>query len=251
MPGAIPAEVEKGVAIPAEELLETVPNLTKVDTYSRNSTCSILLAFDWGTDMDYAYLEVKDRMDRLKEQLPRESQEYYIWRFSSTDIEIMFMSFYWDGPVEELYESVSTRIKPRLQRVGGIGNVTVWGQAPKKVYIDLDQDLLKAYGISLYNLVRGLDRNNFSLGSGEVMEGGTRYLVRTTNEYRSLAELENYRVNKKGLRLRDVAVVHYGYPEQAMVTRMDGKSSISVGIKKSQTQIPFRCAMPSKRRWSG
>ena len=97
---ATPTEVEKTVAIPAEELLQTVPNLTRVTTMSQNSSCTIMLEFDWGTEMDYAYLEVKDRLDRLKEDLPRESQEYFIWRFSSTDIEIMFMSFYWDGPVD-------------------------------------------------------------------------------------------------------------------------------------------------------
>ena len=111
------------------------------------------------------------------------------------------MSFYWDGPVEELYEILSDRIKPRLQRVDGVGNVTVWGHEPQKVFIDLDQDLLKAYGISLYDLVLRLDRNNFTLASGEITEGRSRYLVRTTNEYRSLDDLENFRVNREGLRL--------------------------------------------------
>ena len=67
---ATPAEVEKTVAIPAEELLQTVPNLIKVDPICQNSSCTILLEFDWGTDMDYAYLEVKDRLDRLKEDFP-------------------------------------------------------------------------------------------------------------------------------------------------------------------------------------
>jgi len=229
---ATPAEVEKTISVPAEELLQTVPNLSKVDSISQGSSSSLLLEFDWGTDMDYAYLDVKDRLDRLKETLPRESQEYFIWKFSSADMEVVFLSFTWDGPVEELYEIVSERVKPRLQRIGGVGSVAVWGHAPKKVFIDLDQDLLKAYGISLYDLVLDLERNSFNIASGEVREGRTRYLVRSTNEYRSLEDLNNVLVNKEGLRLRDIARVRYGYPEQAFITRMDGKSAIMAGIKK-------------------
>jgi HAE1 family hydrophobic/amphiphilic exporter-1 len=183
-------------------------------------------------DMDYAYLEVKDRLDRLQEQLPRESQEYSIWRFSSADMEILFLSFTWDGPAEELFEIVEERVKPRLQRIAGVGSVAVWGHEPQKVFIDLDQDLLKAHRISLYDLVLSLERNNFNLASGEVRQGRTRYLVRSTNEYRNLEDLKNVRVNQEGLRLRDVARVRYGYPEKTAITRMNGKGAVLAGIKK-------------------
>ena len=132
---ATPTEVEKTIAVPAEELFETVPNLSRIDTVSQNSSCSIMLSFEWGTEMDFAYLEVRDRLERLKEHLPRESQDYFIWRFSSTDIEVMFLSFYRGGPVEELFEIVDDRIKTRLQRVEGVGQVTVWGHESMKVYI--------------------------------------------------------------------------------------------------------------------
>jgi HAE1 family hydrophobic/amphiphilic exporter-1 len=229
---ATPAEVEKTICIPAEELLQTVPNLSEVNSVSQGSAGSLHLEFDWGTDMDYAYLEVKDRLDRLQEQLPRESREYYIWRFSSADMEVLFLSFTWDGPVEELFEVVNERVKPRLQRVEGVGSVGVWGHEPQQVFIDLDQDLLKAYGVSLYELVLKLERNNFNLAAGEVLQGRTRYLVRSTNEYRDLEDLENFRLNRKGLRLRDVALVRYGYPEKTFITRMDGKSTVLAGIKK-------------------
>ena len=232
---ATPAEVEKTISIPAEELLRTVPNLSRVDSISQGSAGSLHLEFDWGTDMDYAYLEVKDRMDRLQEELPRESREYSIWRFSSADMEVLFLSFTWDGPGEELFEIVEERVKPRLQRVEGVGSVSVWGHEPQKVFIDLDQDLLKVHRISLYDLVPSLERNNFNLASGEVRQGRTRYLVRSTNEYRSLEDLNNVRVNQEGLRLRDVARVRYGYPEKTAITRMNGKGAVLAGIKKESS----------------
>ena len=229
---ATPAEVEKTISIPAEALLKTVPKLSRVDSISQGSASSLHLEFDWGTDMDYAYLEVKDRLDRLRDQLPRESQEHFIWRFSSADMEILFLSFTWDGSDEDLYEIVEERVKPRLQRVDGVGSVTVWGQEPKKVFIDVDQDLLKAYGLSLYELVLRLEREHFNLAAGDVREGRTRYLVRSANEYRSLEDLNNFRINRDGLRLRDVADVRYGYPERTSVTRMDGKSAVMAGVKR-------------------
>jgi HAE1 family hydrophobic/amphiphilic exporter-1 len=232
---ATPLEVEKTIAVPAEELLQTVPSLTKVDSFSQGNLCTLVLEFTWETDMDYAYLEVRDRLDRLKETLPRESQEYFVWRFSSTDIEVLFFSFSWDRSQEELYELVSDRIKPRLLRVDGVGNVTVWGQEPKRVYIDLDQESLKAHGVSLYDLVLRLDRESFNLAGGEVVEGGKRYLVRLVNEYRGIEDLEKIPLNDRGLRLSDVARVRYGYPEQTVITRMDGRNAVVVGVKKEST----------------
>lgn len=229
---ATPAEVEKTISIPAEELLRTVPNLSSVHSISQGSMSSLHLEFDWGTDMDYAYLEVKDRLDRLQEELPRESREYSVWRFSSADMEVLFLSFTWDGSVEDLFEMVNERVKPRLQRVEGVGSVGVWGHEPQQVFIDLDQDLLKAYGVSLYDLVLALERNSFNLAAGEVLQGRTRYLVRTTNEYRSLEDLKDFPLGPGGLRLKDVARVRYGYPENTFITRMDGRSTVLTGIKK-------------------
>ncbi|MEW6440484.1 MAG: efflux RND transporter permease subunit [bacterium] len=232
---ATPSEVEKTVAVPAEELLQTVPFLRKVDSFSQGSFCTLVLEFSWETDMDYAYLEVKDRLDKLKPQLPRESQEYFVWRFSSADIEVMFLSFSWDGGMEDLYELVNDRVKPRVLRVDGVGSVTVWGQEPRRVHIDLDQQRLKACGVSLYDLVMGLERDHFNLAGGEVQDGGRRYLVRLANEYRTLEDLRSTPVNERGLRLGDIAKVDYGYPEQSVITRMDGRNSVMVGIKKEST----------------
>jgi HAE1 family hydrophobic/amphiphilic exporter-1 len=116
-----------------------------------------------------------------------------------------------------------------------VGSVTVWGQEPRRVHIDLDQERLKAYGVSLYDLVLGLERDNFNLTGGEILDGGKRYLVRVTNEYRSLEDLRKIPVNERGLRLGDIAKIDYGYPEQTVLTRMDGRNAVAVGIKKEST----------------
>ena len=139
-PNATPLEVEKAVAIPAEELLSTVPGLIGVDAYASRDRCNLTLEFDWDTDMDYAYLEVKDRLDRLKADLPKECRQYFIWRFSSSDIPIMWVGLDWEGSPDALYDVAEERLKPAIERIDGVGSVTVWGQESRRIFIDIDQD---------------------------------------------------------------------------------------------------------------
>ena len=171
---ATPAEVEKTISIPAEELLQTVPNLSRVDSISQGSAGSLHLEFDWGTDMDYAYLEVKDRLDRLQEQLPRESQEYSIWRFSSADMEVLFLSFTWDGPVEELLRDrrgtgeAEVAAGRRGGERGGLGT-----RAAEGVHRSRSGSAEGSRDQPLRSRAQ-LERNSFNLASGEVRRGRER-----------------------------------------------------------------------------
>lgn len=231
-PNATPAEVEKAIAVPAEELLSTVPGLTSVDATAGRDRCSLTLEFNWDTDMDYAYLEVKDRLDRLKADLPKECWQYMIWRFSSNDIPIMWAGLDWEGSSDALYDLADSRLKPAIERIDGVGSVTVWGQESRRIFIDIDQDRLKNHGVNLYELVLGLERYNFNISSGEITAGGSRYLVRAVNEYRSIDDIREIPVGRRGLKLADLADVRYDYPEAVFLIRMDGNQSIVLELKK-------------------
>ncbi len=238
-----PAEVEKTIAMPAEQLLATVSGLKKVQSVSNRDRCSLILDFEWDIDMDYAYMEVKDRLDRLAAELPKESEKYYIWRFSSEDIAVMWVALSMEGRSGEVYEMVDSRLKPRLQRIEGVGNIEVWGRRGKEIFIDISQDRLKSHGVSLYELVLRLERYNVNLASGEIDEGGRRYLVRSVDEYRSLEDLRAVPLGTMGLRLGDVAEVRYDYPDQEFVTFMDGHPSVAIGVfKESRANTVDVCA---------
>ena len=231
-PNAIPSEVEKVIAIPAEDELRTVRHLHEIRSISYRDRCSLRLEFDWDTDMGLAFLEVKDRLDRLEADMPDEVSEFAIWKSSTTDFPVLWMDLSWDDPIEELYDLAERRVVPALERLEGVARVDLWGRESKKVYIDLDQERLKLHNIAPYQLISTLRAHNLNLSSGKIIENDTEYFLRSINEYSSIEEIRDIIVGPNALRLENVASVRYDYPERKGIARLNGRDTLSIGVIK-------------------
>jgi len=231
-PNATPSEVEKVIAIPVEDELRTVRHLHEIRSISYRDRCSLRLEFAWKTDMGLAFLEVKDRLDRLEADMPDEVSEFYIWKMRSTDFPVLWMNLSWDDPMEELYDLAERRVVPALERLEGVARVDLWGKESKKIYVDMDQERLKLHNIAPYQLIATLREHNLNLSSGKVVENETEYFLRSINEYSSIEEIESVIVGPNALRLKDVATVHYDYPKRTEIARLDGRDILSIGIIK-------------------
>jgi HAE1 family hydrophobic/amphiphilic exporter-1 len=231
-PNAIPSEVEKIIAIPAEEELRSVRHLHKINSISYRDRCSLRLEFDWNTDMELAFLDVKDRLDRLETDMPDEVSEFLIWKTRSADFPIIWMDLSWDMPIETLYDLAERRVVPALERLDGVARVDLWGRESKRIFVDLDQDRLKLHGIAPYDLIAKLRRHNLNLSAGKVTEDGTEYFLRAINEYASVEDIENIVIGPNSLRLKSVATIRQGYPDRKGVARLDGRDTLSIGIIK-------------------
>ncbi len=231
-PNATPAEVEKTIAIPAEDELRTVRHLHNIESTSFRDRCAIRLEFAWKTDMSLAFLEVKDRLDRLEADMPDEVSEFVIWKNRSTDFPVLFMNLSWEKSAEDLFDLAERRVVPALERLPGVARVDLWGQENKRVFIDLDQDRLTSHHISPYQLIRQLKSHNVNLSSGKVIENQTEYFLRSIYEYGSVREIEDVIIGPNTLRLKDVATVRYGYPKRKGVARLDGREALAIGIIK-------------------
>jgi HAE1 family hydrophobic/amphiphilic exporter-1 len=231
-PNAIPSEVEKVIAIPAEDELRSVRHLHEIRSTSYRDRCSLRLEFDWETDMGLAFLEVKDRLDRLEAGMPDEVSEFSIWKSSTTDVPVLFMDLSWDKPVEELYDLAERRLLPALERLDGVARVDLWGRESKRIYVDLDQERLKLHNITPYQLISTLKAHNLNLSSGKIIEDGTEYFLRSINEYSSVEEIRNIIVGPNALRLKEVASVRYDYPKRSGIARLDGREALVMAIIK-------------------
>jgi len=230
-----PEEVERLITLPVEDVMGTLDHLERISSTSSSSGASINLRFEIGTNMDLASMEVRDRMDFVRRDLPEDIGYIRIRRFQSTDIPALRLSVAWDGSRDELYDIVEDVIQPRIQRIEGVADVDVWGIQRRSLDVEVDQEKLLAHRIDMYVLNKKIWANNLDLPGGYVIEGGRKYSIRSLGSFRSVSDIADMPVRGMYLRLRDVAKVTYDYPEKTRYSRLNGRDAVRMVVYKSST----------------
>jgi len=233
--GANPKENEDLIARPAEEYLRTVKGIKEISSWSNDSGVWFWLEFEQRTDMDVAYSEVSDRIERARLEWPEDLRYVWINRFSDEDEPVYFFGIKFNKKIDDPYYLVDTKIKKRLERISGVAKVETWGTYEKIVQIEVDADRAKAYHINTYQLVNDLMRDNLSLSSGYVMEGEHKYYLRSLGQFKTVEEIAELPINRENLRLKDVARVSYEVPERKWIQRIDRSQSAMVAVYKEST----------------
>ena len=231
-PNANPREVEEQIAIPVEEEVRTIPGLKNVNTYSSSNGCWVWLEFNSGTDMDVAYDQLRDRMERVRATLPEDVERYYLRKFGRHDAPIIFLSVSLPSEVDDPYYLVDHYVKRPIERIDGVASIDVFGVEEKAIEIFVDQDRARALGIHLYDLIRYLRSENFALSSGWVYEGGKKFMVRSIGRFHSLDDIRQLPLNKFGITLGDIAEVRYDVPKRNWYQRINGRPAFKLEIYK-------------------
>ncbi|KAA3658083.1 MAG: AcrB/AcrD/AcrF family protein [Calditrichaeota bacterium] len=234
-PNANPQEVEEQIAKPLEEQIRTISGMRRVQTNSFTNGCWTFIEFAKGTDMDVAYAQLRDRVDRVKAELPDDVERLYIRKWSNDDEPIMWVSFAQQQHVEDVYTLAEMQIQKPLERIDGVAKVEIWGAEEKSVLIHVNQNKVKAYKINLYQVIQTLRSDNFAISSGRVVEGGRDIFVRSMGKFVNLEEIRNLPVKGTNILLKDVAEVKYDVPERTWRNRIDGQSAIGIGVFKEST----------------
>ncbi len=229
---ANPQEVEEQIARPVEEQVRTITGIKKVETYSGSDGCWIWLEFNQGIDMDVAYDQLRDRMERARTILPQDIERYYLRKFGRNDPPVIFLSISLPEDVEDPYYVVDHFIKRPIERIDGVANIDIWGAYEKVVQILIDQNRVKAYGVNLFDLISKLRQDNFSVSSGWVSEGEKKFLVRSVGRFENLEQIRNLPINQRGLKIGDIADVVYDVPERNWYQRINGKPAFKLEISK-------------------
>ncbi|KAA3615637.1 MAG: efflux RND transporter permease subunit [Calditrichaeota bacterium] len=231
-PNANPEEVEQLIARPLEEVVRTIKGVKTVNTYSHSNGCWTFLRFNQSADMDLAYSQLRDRVDRVRPDLPDDIERLYIRKWNNDDDPIMWIALIPDEPIEDPYYFTEMLIKKPLERVDGVANVEIWGADEKSIQIYIKQDAVKSFKINLYEVINTLRSDNFAISSGDVRDGGHKIFVRSVGKFRSLEEIKNIPIKGANVHLKDIADVVYDVPEKSWVQQIDGKSAIQIGVFK-------------------
>ncbi|MCD9088819.1 efflux RND transporter permease subunit [Stenotrophomonas sp. SY1] len=195
--GAAPAEVETLISQPAEEALGIVKGLRKLKSISRTGQSDVVLEFAWGTDMQQAGLDVRDKMETL--QLPLEAKPPVLLRFNPSTQPIMRLALSSKQEsgndadavrrLMELRRYADEDLKRKLEPVSGVAAVKVGGGLEDEIQVDIDQRKLSQLGLSLDTVIQRLQQENVNLSGGRLEEGSQRYLVRTVNQFTTVEQM--------------------------------------------------------------
>jgi len=244
--GAAPLEIENLLTKPIEEAVGVIKNVRQVRSVSRSDQSDVTLEFIWGTDMDIAGVEVREKLDIL--ELPREASRPMLLRFDPSSEPIQRLALVYEpdqaaAPATEksllqlraLRRFAEDQLKNDLESIEGTAAIKVSGGFEDEIQILVDEEKLAQLGISIATVGARIRAENVNLSGGRLEEGAQRYLVRTINEFESVEQIADSIVatpQGRPIYLRDVATVTRGYKEREAVTRIDGRESVELAVYK-------------------
>lgn len=258
--GAAPAEIENLISKPIEEAVGIVKNVQKVSSISRPGQSDVVLEFAWGTDMDYAVMEVREKMDAI--ELPLEVRRPVILRFDpSLDPIMRFGLFREDAgkvaagfdeeKLKALRRLADEDIKKELEAALGVAAVKVSGGLEDEIQVAVDQNVLAQLDIPIEAVASLLRAENVNLSGGRLEEGTHQLLIRTLNQFRTVSEIGDVIVATRAgspVHLRDVATVRAGFKERKAITRIAGAEAVEVAIYKEGDANTVAVAREVERR---
>ncbi len=232
-PSSSPEEVERVITRPLEDRLATINNLESFSSTSSSSSSSIHMQFKTGTNMDLATMEIRDKIDLVRGDLPDDIDNIRIRRFSMNDRPVINFSVSLPGDLENLYYWSENYITQQLERIEGVANVDIRGIRNKVLTIYLKPEVFYSSSIRITDLTDTIRNNNINISAGYVEEGPLRYVARVPGELKILDDVKSLPVSNKGLTIADVARVTYDYPPKEDYNRLDGNETVRFQIYRA------------------
>ncbi len=230
---AAPEEIESLITRPIEEAVGVIPGLTRLTSVSRSGQSEVVMEFSWGTKMDFASLEVREKLDFV--QLPRDVEKPVILRFDPSHDPILRMRLYGDLSLSQLRYAGDKDLRKELESTDGVAALKVIGGLEEQIQVEIDEKKLAELGIPITEVTQVLGQENQNQAAGSLYDLDSNYLVRMLNQFGSVDEIRNIIIrNQNGRRivLGDVAKVWRGSKEREVIARINGKESVEIAIYK-------------------
>ncbi|MFD3395279.1 efflux RND transporter permease subunit [Alteromonas macleodii] len=239
--GAAPGEVEQLVSKPIEEAIGVVKGVRKVTSTSRAGQSDVVLSFAWGTDMDFASLEVREKLDVL--QLPLDIEKPRLLRFNPSLDPVIKLGLTAQSDTSSLSVAQMKRlrlyaeqqVKRALESVQGVAAVRVGGGLENEIHILIDQQKASQLSIPITRIIDRVSAENINAAGGRIDNAAQAFLVRTLNQFETLSDIENLFIGRfegKNIQLKDIATVESAYKDRDVVTRFNGNEGIEIAIYK-------------------
>ena len=232
-PGNGPEEVELAISRPLEETLGVVNNLVSISSISRNGMSDIIIEYAWNTDMNSAIQDVREKLDQVF--LPEEAERPIILRYDPTLDPILRVGIYGGDNLFLLRRIGEDEFKRQLEQMPGVAAVKVKGGFEEEILVEVDQGSLDRLNLSIEEINQRLYGENINIAGGDLKEGDTEYVVRTLNQFKSVEEIQNTILTRRGeakIYMRDIAKVFKAPKDLEVISKVNGELSTEIEIYK-------------------
>jgi HAE1 family hydrophobic/amphiphilic exporter-1 len=230
---AAPEEIESLITRPIEEAVGVLPGLTRLNSISRSGQSEVVMEFSWDTNMDFASMEVREKLDFVA--LPRDAEKPIILRFDPSHDPILRLRLYGDLSLSQLRYAADKDLRKWLESTDGVAALKIIGGLEEQIQVQIDEKKLAELGIPITEVTQVLNQENQNQAAGSLYDLDANYLVRMLNQFQSVDEIRNIIVrNQDGRKvvLGDVARVWRGSKERDIIARINGKESVEIAIYK-------------------
>jgi len=234
-PGVAPEDIETQLTRPVEGSVSTVKGVKSVYSVSQEGVSSVVVEFEWGTNIDFAAQDVRDRVSLIEMFLPEEADDPLVLKFDPSQMPIIFAGVTGMKNTMVLRQYLEDVVVPRLERLDGVASASVMGGLQREINVVLDADRLKAQSVAVGQVMSALMRENVNVSGGEVIKDGREHLLRTIGEYHDLEQMRKTVVAMRDgtpVRVEDLGRVEDSHVEIRHYGRINGKDNVMLILMK-------------------
>jgi len=232
-PGTAPVDVENLVTRPLEEAVGVVPGLRRVHSISQAGLSQITLEFNWGTPMDYASLDVREKLDLVR--LPTEAKVPLLLKYDPSQDPVLRIGLTGDTPLVALRHVADDVLKKEIEALRGVAAARVSGGLEEEIRVEVDEARLSALGLTIGMVNQALAQENINASGGRLRDRNAEYIVRTLSQFESLEDIGQVTITRVGdqpVHLHEVARIFRTHKERSSITHIDGRPSVEIAVFK-------------------
>ena len=235
--GASPDDIKDLIATKEEDAVSSLDDVKNVYSFSQDNVAIVLVEYNYGTNIDTAYINLKKAIDGIKSDLPDDANEPNIMEMDMNSQPVITLAV--GGQVDgNLYTYVENNIQPELEKIGSVGEVSLAGGQKEYISIKLDPEKVAQYGLSMSRIAQYVGAADFTIPAGDVNVGKQNLSVSVGNDFDDTEKLKNVAIplaNGDVIHLSDVATVSNALEDADSIGRYNGQDIVSVSIKKQQS----------------
>lgn len=234
-PNTAPEEMEQIITRPLEEALSSVPGVEEIFSSSSQGSSTVRVMFAWGTNLDEAANEVRERIDRIIGRLPDGVSRPTLRKFDPAQMPILMVGILADLDPIQLRKIVDEQIAYRIERVPGVASVDVWGALEREIQVNLYPDKVKALGLPLDLIINKIRQENIDIPAGTIEKGNYEIVIRIPGVYTRIDEIRETIVAVRDgatIRLKDIASVEDTHRRITRVARINGIPGVRMMVYK-------------------
>ncbi len=234
-----------------EDAVNPIEGVDWVQSYSQEGVSIVVIAFKLEIDGKVAAQDVREKLAAIKSDLPEDIEEPVIQRYDPASLPIMSLTVYGKQPDKDITTFTKNIVKKRLENIPGVGSVDLVGGAEREIQIEVDPFMLKAYNLSIQDIIQNVGASNVEIPGGNLIDGKRQVLLRTMGKYKDVADFNKVIVaNHKGkiVYLNQIGNVKDGIKEQTSLARVNGNYAVGLNIIKQSGSNTVKVAGEVKKQ---